>query len=165
MQQGKMYLFVGLFMALLQGGFVRRIKSGKEATYSLIGMLFIIPSFIVIGMASAIKQLYGGLVLYAFASATIVPCLTTIASSYGPSDQKGVALGIFRSIGALARALGPLFASIVFWKFGSTICYLGGAILLVIPFLGINKLRKLLFNYHDKNISTEPVNGSTAKLD
>lgn len=35
-QQGKMYLFVGIFMALLQGGFVRRIKSGKESLYALI---------------------------------------------------------------------------------------------------------------------------------
>lgn len=131
-----MYLFVGLFMAVLQGGLVRRIKSGKESAYALIvstcshatcciniehltnwhfftqGMFCIIPSFVIIGCATVLTQLYGGLVFYAFASATIVPCLTTIASSYGPSDQKGTTLGIFRSLGALARALGPLFASI-----------------------------------------------------
>ena len=45
------------------------------------------------------------------ASATVVPCLTTVISSYGTAEQKGTVLGIFRSLGALARAGGPLFAS------------------------------------------------------
>lgn len=38
--------------------------------------------------------------------------MTTLISEYGKHDQKGTVLGIFRSIGALARALGPIFASI-----------------------------------------------------
>jgi len=29
---------------------------------------------------------------------------------YGGDDQKGTIMGIFRSLGALARALGPVFA-------------------------------------------------------
>ena len=32
-------------------------------------------------------------------------------SSYGSSEQKGTVMGIFRSLGALARAFGPLFSS------------------------------------------------------
>ncbi len=38
--------------------------------------------------------------------------MTTIASKYGTASQKGTALGIFRSLGALARAVGPVVASI-----------------------------------------------------
>lgn len=38
--------------------------------------------------------------------------MTTLISEYGKHDQKGIVLGIFRSIGALARAVGPIFASI-----------------------------------------------------
>lgn len=38
--------------------------------------------------------------------------MTTLISEYGKHDQKGTVLGIFRSIGALARAVGPIFASI-----------------------------------------------------
>jgi hypothetical protein len=30
MQQGKMFFFIGLIMALVQGGYVRRVKRGKE---------------------------------------------------------------------------------------------------------------------------------------
>lgn len=47
--------------------------------------------------------------LYSFsASATVVPSLTTIASKFGSHSQKGVVLGIFRSLGSLARAFGPM---------------------------------------------------------
>lgn len=46
------------------------------------------------------------------ATAFVVTCMTTLISEYGKNDQKGIVLGIFRSIGALARALGPIFASI-----------------------------------------------------
>lgn len=30
MQQGKLYLFAGIIMALVQGGYMRRIKPGNE---------------------------------------------------------------------------------------------------------------------------------------
>ncbi|CAG2103125.1 unnamed protein product, partial [Medioppia subpectinata] len=80
-QQGRLYLFAGLLMTLIQGSFVRRIKPGNE-----------------------LKTV--------FFVTTVVPCLTTTISSYGPPDQKGVILGIFRSLGALARALGPVSASL-----------------------------------------------------
>nr|CAG4652001.1 EOG090X09U7 [Triops cancriformis] len=109
--QGKMFLFIGIIMALIQGGFSRRIKPGKEKSVALLGLLLVIPSFVIIGIATSAPILYVGLALYSFASATVVPCLTTMVSSYGNANQKGVLMGVFRSIGALARALGPAFAS------------------------------------------------------
>jgi hypothetical protein len=42
----------------------------------------------------------------------VVPCLTTLVSKYGGVEQKGTVMGVFRSLGALARALGPIVASI-----------------------------------------------------
>jgi len=45
------------------------------------------------------------------AAATVPTFLTAVASSFGTVQQKGTALGIFRSLGALARAFGPVVAS------------------------------------------------------
>nr|CAD7198695.1 unnamed protein product [Timema douglasi] len=45
-------------------------------------------------------------------TAMVVSCLTTLVSKHGSHDQKGTVMGIFRSLGALARATGPIFASI-----------------------------------------------------
>lgn len=44
-------------------------------------------------------------------ASTIVPSLTTIVSRFGSGNEKGRVMGIFRSLGALARAFGPFAAS------------------------------------------------------
>lgn len=46
------------------------------------------------------------------ATAMVVTCMMTMVSHFGSHDQKGTVMGIFRSLGALARALGPILASI-----------------------------------------------------
>lgn len=38
--------------------------------------------------------------------------MTTLVSHYGSGAHKGKVMGTFRSLGALARAVGPVFASI-----------------------------------------------------
>lgn len=38
--------------------------------------------------------------------------MTTLVSHYGSDAHKGKVMGTFRSLGALARAVGPIFASI-----------------------------------------------------
>lgn len=45
------------------------------------------------------------------ASAIVVPCLTSCVSNLASAHSKGATIGVFRCLGALARALGPLFAS------------------------------------------------------
>lgn len=121
------------------------------------------------------------------ASATVVPCLTTLISGFGGADQKGVVMGVFRSLGALARAFGPVLSSIgklvyivlecgdwmpgslvlflfiyflfsnfhfendrlnvyiwlfvVYWSCGDKVCYLSGAVLLLIPYIMLKKIK------------------------
>ncbi|XP_060076595.1 major facilitator superfamily domain-containing protein 10-like [Ylistrum balloti] len=141
MQQGKMFFFIGTIMALVQGGYVRRIKSGKQLKIATIGMSLLMPAFVIMAFAYSATMMYVALMLFAFASATVVPCLTTLISEYGGSDQKGVILGVFRSLGALARALGPVISSVIYWSCGDRVCYLTGGILLMIPYLLLRRLK------------------------
>lgn len=41
----------------------------------------------------------------------VVTCMMTLVTKIGPEHQKGTITGIFRSLGALARASGPIVAS------------------------------------------------------
>ncbi|XP_033633557.1 major facilitator superfamily domain-containing protein 10-like [Asterias rubens] len=138
MQQGKMFVFIGAIMALVQGGYLRRIRPGKEKRVALMGMVVLMPSFLIIGYATSVVPFYTGLALFSFAAGTVVSCLTTIVSVYGSADQKGTIMGIFRSLGALARALGPIFASMWFWSMGPAICYLLGGVMLIFPLIGLS---------------------------
>lgn len=67
--------------------------------------------------------------------------MTTLTSKYGNFDQKGTVLGIFRSLGALARAIGPIVSSTAFWSIGATTTYLIGGILLLYPTVKLHKLK------------------------
>jgi len=134
MQQGKMFLFVGVIMAALQGGVVRRIPQGGEKRAAMWGLLLIVPSFAIVGSCQTLPQLYLGLALYAISTAFVVPCLTTCVSQYGEQDQKGVVTGIFRSLGALGRALGPLFGSLLYWSMGPELSYALGGFGLLLPY-------------------------------
>lgn len=141
MDQGKLYLFSGLIMAMIQGGYIRRMKSGKESLMALVGLFVIVPSFVVMGLANQVTHIYFSLILYAFSSAVVVPCLTTIISSSCPPTEKGATMGTLRSLGALARALGPFISSFMFWTLGSEYCYLVGATALILPV-------SLMFKFH-----------------
>ena len=98
------------------------------------GLLLIVPSFAIVGSCHTLPQLYLGLALYAISTAFVVPCLTTCVSQYGEQDQKGVVTGIFRSLGALGRALGPLFGSFLYWSLGPELSYALGGFGLLLPY-------------------------------
>ncbi|XP_038860785.1 major facilitator superfamily domain-containing protein 10 isoform X4 [Salvelinus namaycush] len=66
MQQGKMFFFMGITMALIQGGYARRIKPGHHIRTVRLAILLLIPAFALIGLAWNLKMVYIGLILYSF---------------------------------------------------------------------------------------------------
>uniref|UniRef100_A0A8C8JB18 Major facilitator superfamily (MFS) profile domain-containing protein n=1 Tax=Oncorhynchus tshawytscha TaxID=74940 RepID=A0A8C8JB18_ONCTS len=82
MQQGKMFFFMGITMALIQGGYARRIKPGHHIRTVRLAIILLIPAFALIGLAWNLKMVYIGLILYSFAAAIVVPCLTTLVSDH-----------------------------------------------------------------------------------
>ncbi len=135
-----MFLFIGVLMALVQGGYVRRVPPGKEKAMALRGLLLIIPSFAIVGVAYNVTVLYLGLALYAVSTAICVPCMTTMVSAYGDASQKGIVMGVYRSLGALARAMGPVVAASFYWVVGPEVCYTVSGLCLIVPNLMLRKV-------------------------
>ena len=52
-----------------------------------------------------------------------------------PKNQQGRMLGIFRSLGSLARGIGPLVACFLYWWLGGTVTYLAAAVIVMVPWL------------------------------
>lgn len=142
MQQGKMFFFIGSLMALLQGGVVRRLPLGSERKAAMLGLLLIVPSFAIVGSAYSLPMLYLGLALYAISTAFVVPMLSSLVSQYGGDHQKGAVMGVFRSLGALGRALGPAFGSFLFWSLGPEISYTIGGVLLLVPWAILRSIKQ-----------------------
>ncbi len=143
MDNAYMFIFIGFVIALVQGGFVRR-KAGQmgERKVALIGLICLIPGLVAIGYASSNFLLYVGLFFLATGSSMAIPCLTSLVSLYTPAAQQGHSIGIFRSLGALARVIGPIIASIIYWKYGSSSPYFYGSAFLIIPIILVSLLKK-----------------------
>ncbi|XP_061751661.1 major facilitator superfamily domain-containing protein 10 [Nerophis ophidion] len=143
MQQGKMFFFIGVVMACIQGGYARRIKPGHHIRAVGMAMAALIPAFILIGLSWNLTMLSAGLALYSFAAAVVVPCLSTLVSEHGSSSQKGTVMGILRSLGALARVLGPVVSSSVYWLAGAQVCFVLTSAGFVLPLLLLSRARRL----------------------
>ncbi len=73
-------------------------------------------------------------------SALTIPTLTSLVSLNTPAHEQGKSIGIFRSLGSLARVVGPITASIVYWQYGSHVPYVFGAVFLILPVLVLSKV-------------------------
>uniref|UniRef100_A0A8C9TD11 Major facilitator superfamily domain containing 10 n=1 Tax=Scleropages formosus TaxID=113540 RepID=A0A8C9TD11_SCLFO len=120
MQQGKMFFFIGITMAIIQGGYARRIKPERQ-----------------IKTQTAPIHCYFTLFV---AAAVVIPCLSTQVSEHGSFSQKGTVMGILRSLGALARAFGPVVASSVYWLAGAETCYIVSSAFFIVPLALLRRL-------------------------
>ena len=114
-----MFACLGVIMSLVQGGYIRRAMVNNEIKIAKRSIIILIIGFFIVGCSSSKTLLYVGLLPFAFAAASVVPCLSSAAASYGSVSQKGRMMGTIRALGALARATGPCFCAISYWLFGS----------------------------------------------
>ncbi|XP_063475777.1 major facilitator superfamily domain-containing protein 10 isoform X4 [Symphalangus syndactylus] len=140
LQQGKMFFLIGLTMATIQGAYARRIHPGGEVAAVKRALLLLVPAFLLIGWGRSLPVLGLGLLLYSFAAAVVVPCLSSVVAGYGSPGQKGTVMGTLRSLGALARAAGPLVAASVYWLAGAQACFTTWSGLFLLPFFLLQKL-------------------------
>lgn len=141
MDNAYMFIFIGFVIGMVQGGYVRRkAHQVGERKMSFHGLVTIMPGLVLLAFAQKGWMLYSGLFFLAVGSAMIIPCLTSLVSFYAPKHMQGQGLGIFRSLGSLGRVIGPIYASLVYWKFGSVNAYLVGAVLIILPAMMVKRL-------------------------
>ena len=142
-QNGGMFVFIGFILVLVQGGIVRRLASPVgEKRLALAGLACGVAAFLALAMAMQLGLFFGALALMAFSIGLASPTLSALVSLYSKESDQGANLGIFRSAGSLARAIGPLLAAFVYFVYGSQSAYLFGAIVVVIPLVLAIKLPK-----------------------
>lgn len=136
-ENGLLFLYVGVILAVMQGSYVRVLspRLGPKRM-SAHGILLAAPGLLLVGLAAAAKSapvLFVGLGLLAAGVAQATPCLTALASLYAPPDEQGRVLGVFRSVGALARAAGPLAGCLLYWSLGADLAFAVAGLLMLAP--------------------------------
>ena len=132
-QNGYLLGFLGLCAVIMQGYIVRRVlKSTGEVRILGVGLLISAAGLLSIGHASSPGLLYAGLACLAAGSGLVNPVATGLISLYAGADEQGRVLGIYRSLGALARAVTPICAGLLYWAFHSETTYLVAAALALV---------------------------------
>lgn len=133
--------FLGLCAIITQGYIVRKmLRVMDELRVLNIGLVASAIGFVAIGLAGVPWQLYTGVAVLVFGSSLVNPSTTGLISLYASSADQGRVLGIFRSLGSLARAITPLLAGVGFWVFGSLSVFVAGAVLVVAAYFLSRKL-------------------------
>uniref|UniRef100_G3UHD6 Major facilitator superfamily domain-containing protein 10 n=1 Tax=Loxodonta africana TaxID=9785 RepID=G3UHD6_LOXAF len=138
---GRPHAHPGLSLGPAKGLLQRLVSPGRELSAVKRAILLLVPAFLLIGWGHSLPVLGLGLLLYSFAAAVVVPCLSSMVAGYGSAGQKGTVMGTLRSLGALARAVGPVVAASVYWLAGAQACFAVCAGLFLLPFLLLHHLR------------------------
>ena len=85
--------------------------------------------------AVGVAGMYWSMAAVALGSGLSNAALSAIISLYAGQEVQGKMLGIFRSLGSLARTVGPVIAGMAYWWFGSAATYAAVGIALLVPFM------------------------------
>lgn len=108
---GKIFGFMGVIVALLQGGVIGRLtRAFGEQLVVIIGAVSLFIGLLLVPMIFRVPLLYGAALLVAVGQGLCYPSLTSLVTKEAPPDQIGSMLGVSSSIGSLSRVLGPVFA-------------------------------------------------------
>lgn len=129
-ENGMLMGFLGVCSILTQGILVRKLLAKlPEKTVLITGLICSTLGLLAVGFASSEWVLYAGVALLAVGGGLVNPSTTGLISLYAGEAEQGRVLGIFRSLGSLARAIAPLLAGVVYWTMGATMLYVGAAVL------------------------------------
>jgi MFS family permease len=132
----RIFVFLGLVLMVTQGGIVRRAAPRfGEKNLLLAGLVFMFAGIVIVGFSHSLGGLYWGLAGIGLASGLTNPSASALVSLYSRADQQGRFLGVFRSLGALARGVGPVGACVVYWWLGATAAYAIAAVMLLAPWI------------------------------
>ncbi|HXL14702.1 MAG TPA: MFS transporter [Methylomirabilota bacterium] len=114
-QIGYLFAYVGVIAALMQAGIVGALvrRFGERALVRA-GLTLMGAAFVGAGLAPPLALFLVAMGFVAVASGMLTPSLSGLISLATPPGEQGGVLGIYQSLGSLARAVGPFLGGLVF---------------------------------------------------
>ncbi len=132
-QNGLLLGFLGVCSVVTQGFIVRMLlRKADEIPVLAGGLISTGVGLLVVGLSTRTWMLYAGLAFIATGSGLVNPSTSGLISLYTSQEEQGRVLGIFRSLGSLARAFTPVLAGAVFFICGSRSVFVGAAALTLV---------------------------------
>jgi MFS family permease len=132
------FIYLGVISIVTQGFFVRRaVPLLGEKTVALLGIGLMATGFLGLGLSVGIMRsapfMFVALTFCAVGSGFANVGLSALISLYASATEQGKVMGIYRSLGFLARAASPMIAGLLFFRIGGTFTFAIAAALLMAP--------------------------------
>lgn len=125
---GWLLAYMGAVMVLVQGGLIGRLsKRFGEARLVVAGTLATSVALLILAESPRMGPVFGALALLALGSGVTNPSLSSLASLGARADRRGATLGVYQSMGSLARVLGPPAAGRAYDVLGIQVPFLSAA--------------------------------------
>ena len=131
---GYLFTYAGLIAALVQGVIGRLVKKFGEPNLIFFSLIVFAAGLSLLPFAKSLPQILGVLALLAIGSGLNRPPVFGMISLNSSPDEQGANLGVTQSFGALARMLGPVFATTLFFVHPSLPYLICGGIALATSF-------------------------------
>lgn len=118
-ETGLVFVFIGVFAAIVQGGVVHRLTARVgEWPVLRAGLWLTAAALILMAFTTELWALFPVLVMLAVGSGFTFPTVNAIVSQRAPDDDQGSILGVLASAGGLARLIAPIGATVLFQEVG-----------------------------------------------
>jgi DHA1 family tetracycline resistance protein-like MFS transporter len=139
---GLVFVFIGVFAAIVQGGLVHRLTD-RVGEWPILrtGLWLTAAALILMGLVSNVWALFPVLILLALGSGLVFPTISALVSQRTPDGAQGGTLGVLASAGGLARLIAPIGATVLFQVVGiSSPLIIGGLLFAVCGVMATTKL-------------------------
>jgi DHA1 family tetracycline resistance protein-like MFS transporter len=128
---GLIFTFVGVVIAVVQGGLIGRLDAKfSERALALAGAVVMGLALVAIPLVSSLVLSMVVLAALAMGQGLLTPTLSSLLSQASEVEEQGGTLGLGQSVGAGARAIGPLITGWMFDR-GMWLPYIAGAVLVL----------------------------------
>jgi MFS family permease len=142
MDMAKLFLFMGVIVALIQGGLIGRlVKSLGEKRIIVIGAASFVLGFLLVPSIYRVPLLYGVAFFIAIGQGLCYPSLTALVSKASPENERGSLLGLATSAGSLARFVGPMLSGALYDWARAAGAFYGGATIMTAALLIAIRMR------------------------
>jgi MFS transporter, DHA1 family, tetracycline resistance protein len=133
---GNVFALFGAVMLVVQGGLIGSIaRTFGQVRVVAAGALVSAAGLMTIAFAYHFAPLLTGLLSLALGLGVTQPLLSSLASDYAGSEQRGAVLGFAQSAGGVARTVGPTLSGFLFEGIGAGAPFAGGAVAAVVAFV------------------------------
>jgi DHA1 family tetracycline resistance protein-like MFS transporter len=133
---GYLLAYVGVIAAIMQAGIVGVLaRRFGERVLILAGFLILAAGMIYCGTSPVFGFLLAGLAAIAVGNGMVAPSLAGLVSVASTAEEQGGILGVYQSLGSLARATGPFLGGLAFDHLGPGSPLWGGGIVIALASL------------------------------